>query len=149
LHSSPLMIAEETFKSGNDTISQAQAAMVIDSLHTQEPPSAPPGSEQMVATYYSRRFQGRHTASGERYDRMELTCAHRTLPFNTILKITNPLNNLSVQVRVNDRGPFTRGRHIDLSYAAARELDMLEAGVLPVWVEILTPDSLAYGYVVR
>jgi len=91
----------------------------------------------MVATYYSKRFQGRKTASGERYNRDALTCAHKTLPFQTLLKITNPQNSKSVIVRVNDRGPFNRGRDIDLSYAAAKEIGMLAAGVLPVQVEVL------------
>jgi len=90
----------------------------------------------MVATYYSKRFQGRKTASGERYNRDALTCAHKTLPFQTLLKITNPQNSKSVIVRVNDRGPFNRGRDIDLSYAAAKEIGMLAAGVLPVQVEV-------------
>ncbi|NLM90058.1 MAG: septal ring lytic transglycosylase RlpA family protein [Candidatus Cloacimonetes bacterium] len=91
----------------------------------------------MVATYYSKRFQGRKTASGERYNRDAFTCAHKTLPFQTLLKITNPRNSKSVIVRVNDRGPFNRGRDIDLSYAAAKEIGMLSAGVIPVQVEIL------------
>jgi len=91
----------------------------------------------MVATYYSKRFQGRKTASGERYNRDAFTCAHKTLPFQTLLKITNPQNSKSVIVRVNDRGPFNRGRDIDLSYAAAKEIGMLSAGVIPVQVEIL------------
>jgi len=109
---------------------------VIDSLQTQEPPGAPPG-EKMIATYYSKRFHGRKTASGKRYNRDAFTCAHKSLPFQTLLKITNPQNGKSVTVRVNDRGPFNRNRDIDLSYAAAKEIDMLAAGVLPVEVEIM------------
>ncbi|MBP9036920.1 MAG: septal ring lytic transglycosylase RlpA family protein [Candidatus Cloacimonetes bacterium] len=91
----------------------------------------------MIATYYSKRFHGRKTASGERYNRDAFTCAHKSLPFQTLLKITNPQNGKSVTVRVNDRGPFNRNRDIDLSYAAAKEIDMLAAGVLPVEVEIM------------
>ncbi|WP_320408530.1 septal ring lytic transglycosylase RlpA family protein [Candidatus Cloacimonas acidaminovorans] len=121
--------------SGEEFIAD-QSVVVIDSLQTQEPPGDPPG-ETMVATYYSKRFQGRKTASGERYNRDALTCAHKTLPFQTLLKITNPRNSKSVIVRVNDRGPFNRGRDIDLSYAAAKEIGMLSAGVIPVQVEIL------------
>ena len=121
--------------SGEEFIAD-QSVVVIDSLQTQEPPGDPPG-ETMVATYYSKRFHGRKTASGERYNRDAFTCAHKSLPFQTLLKITNPQNGKSVTVRVNDRGPFNRNRDIDLSYAAAKEIDMLAAGVLPVEVEIM------------
>ena len=130
----PVIAQNMASLSGEEFIADKTVA-VIDSLHTQEPPGSPPG-ETMVATYYSKRFQGRKTASGERYNRDALTCAHKTLPFQTLLKITNPQNNKSVIVRVNDRGPFNRGRDIDLSYAAAKEIGMLAAGVLPVQVEV-------------
>ena len=131
----PVIAQNMASLSGEEFIADKTVA-VIDSLHTQEPPGSPPG-ETMVATYYSKRFQGRKTASGERYNRDALTCAHKTLPFQTFLKITNPQNSKSVIVRVNDRGPFNRGRDIDLSYAAAKEIGMLAAGVLPVQVEVL------------
>jgi len=131
----PVIAQNMASLSGEEFIADKTVA-VIDSLHTQEPPGSPPG-ETMVATYYSKRFQGRKTASGERYSRDALTCAHKTLPFQTFLKITNPQNSKSVIVRVNDRGPFNRGRDIDLSYAAAKEIGMLAAGVLPVQVEVL------------
>ena len=130
------VIAQNMASLNGEELIADQRVVVIDSLHTQEPPGAPPG-ETMVATYYSKRFQGRKTASGERYNRDALTCAHKTLPFQTLLKITNPQNSKSVIVRVNDRGPFNRGRDIDLSYAAAKEIGMLAAGVLPVQVEVL------------
>ena len=120
-------------------------AEVIDSLQTQEPPDlqqTPPG-EVMVTSYYGRSFHGRRTASGEKYDNNELTCAHKSLPFQTQLKITNPKNGKSVVVRVNDRGPFRRGRQLDISYSAARELDMLAAGVLKLYVEILPSEQIA------
>ncbi len=130
----PVIAQNMASLSGEEFIADKTVA-VIDSLHTQEPPGSPPG-ETMVATYYSKRFQGRKTASGERYNRDALTCAHKTLPFQTLLKITNPQNSKSVIVRVNDRGPFNRGRDIDLSYAAAKEIGMLAAGVLPVQVEV-------------
>jgi len=123
--------------SGNEEISQEKADLVIDSLHTQEPP----GIEVMVTTYYSRRFHGRKTASGERYDQANLTCAHKYLPFNTLLQVTNPNNGKSVVVRVNDRGPFPRGRHLDLSYAAAKELDMIRAGVIRAEVQLLPMEK--------
>lgn len=149
LYSAPLMIAEPASGIGSGEFSMDNTSMLIDSLHTQEPPSAPPGTEKMVATYYSRMFHGRKTASGERYDREEFTCAHRTLPFNTLLKVSNPSNDSTVIVRVNDRGPFSKRRHLDLSYAAAKQLGMLKAGVIPVEVTNVTPDSIQSKFVKR
>ena len=90
-----------------------------------------------VASYYGQSYQGRTTASGEIYDVNELTAAHRTYPFGTIVRVTRLSNRQSVEVRINDRGPFGGGRIIDLSLAAARKLDMLQDGVAEVEVEIL------------
>jgi rare lipoprotein A len=93
------------------------------------------------ATFYADKFHGRKTASGERYDRDALTCAHRTLPFGSVLRVTNLDNNRSVLVRVNDRGPFSRGRVVDVSRAAARKLEMIRAGVVRVRVDVMSvPD---------
>lgn len=87
------------------------------------------------ATFYSRRATGARTASGERLHHDSLTCAHRTYPFGTLLKVTNLSNGREVVVRVTDRGPYGRGRIIDLSYGAAEELGMLAQGVSTVRVE--------------
>lgn len=84
------------------------------------------------ASYYGNKFHGRRTSDGSRYHRDSLTCAHRTLPFGTLLKVRNVQNGREVVVKVTDRGPFGRGRIVDLSLAAARELDMLSAGVVRV-----------------
>ena len=84
------------------------------------------------ASYYGNRFHGRRTSDGSRYHRDSLTCAHRTLPFGTLLKVRNVKNGKEVVVRVTDRGPFSHGRIVDLSYAAARELGMIAAGVASV-----------------
>ena len=92
------------------------------------------------ASYYSNGLHGRRMSNGERYDRNAFTCAHRTLPFGTRLKITNPRNGKSVIVRVTDRGPFVRGRVVDLSYAAARELGTLASGVAYVKVELVRKE---------
>jgi rare lipoprotein A len=86
------------------------------------------------ASYYGKKFQGRRTASGERYDMRALTAAHPRLPFGTVVTVTNMKNGRSVKVRINDRGPFIKGRIIDLSYAAARKLGMLSKGVARVRV---------------
>ena len=87
------------------------------------------------ASYYSKRATGARTASGERVHHDSLTCAHRTYPFGTLLKVTNLYNDRQVVVKVTDRGPFVRGRIIDLSYAAAEELGMLAQGIGMVEVE--------------
>lgn len=93
------------------------------------------------ASYYSNGLHGRRMSNGERYDRNAFTCAHRTFPFGTRLKITNPRNGKSVIVRVTDRGPFVRGRVVDLSYAAARELGTLASGVAYVKVELVRKET--------
>ena len=81
------------------------------------------------ASYYGGKFHGRRTASGERYDKNAFTAAHKTLPFGTIVRVTAEWNQKSVEVRITDRGPFKKGRVIDLSTAAAAELGMLSKGV--------------------
>lgn len=85
-----------------------------------------------MASYYADRFHGRRTASGDPYDRNAMTAAHRRLPFGTRLRVINLENGQAVEVRINDRGPFVAGRVIDVSYAAARKLGMLERGVVKV-----------------
>ena len=88
------------------------------------------------ASWYGAKHNGRKTASGERCNQNALPAAHRTLPFGTKVKVTNTLNNKSVVVRINDRGPFTKGRIIDLSRAAAAKIDMIKQGVAPVRVQV-------------
>ena len=100
-------------------------------------------SQKGKASFYAHKFHGRKTASGERLHQDSLTCAHRTYPFGTKLKVYNPANGRSVVVRVTDRGPFVRGRIIDLSWRAAKELGIIAQGVATVFVqkyhEIITP----------
>lgn len=93
--------------------------------------------EDGVASWYGRPFDGRPTASGEIYDMEGMTAAHRTLPFGTLLRVLNLDNGRSTVVRVNDRGPFVRGRDIDLSHRAAREIDMLGPGTAHVRLTIV------------
>lgn len=90
---------------------------------------------QGKASFYGNGFHGRITSDGSRYHKDSLTCAHRTLPFGTLLKVTNKKNGKEVVVRVTDRGPFVRGRVVDLSMAAAKELGMVSMGVAPVEVQ--------------
>jgi len=89
------------------------------------------------SSYYAEKFHGRKTANGEIFDMYKKTAAHKSLPFNTLLEVTNLENNKSVIVRVNDRGPFVGGRILDLSYGAAKEIDMISSGVVEVKIKIL------------
>ena len=89
------------------------------------------------ASWYGEFHHGQLTASGETFDMMQLTAAHRTLPLGTRLRVTNLENGRMVRVRVNDRGPYVDGRILDLSLGAARALDMVERGVVPVRLDII------------
>jgi len=95
------------------------------------------GAQYGLASWYGRDFQGRPTASGELFDMYAYTAAHRDLPFGTRVRVTNEANGRSVVVRINDRGPWVEGRILDLSYAAAKQLGMIEAGVVRVRLEVL------------
>lgn len=113
------------------------------------PPPAPPAksgwSEEGMASWYGEPFHGRKTANGETYDMEKLTAAHKTLPFHTVVRVTNLKNGRSVDVRINDRGPFVKGRIVDLSRAAARQVDMIGDGVAPVRLAIVTPGVAPPG----
>jgi rare lipoprotein A len=104
---------------------------------TEERAAPRPHVEVGLASFYAERFGGRRTASGARYDPRALTCAHRSAPFGTRLRVTAVETGRSVVVTVNDRGPFARGRVVDLSWAAARALGMIERGLVRVRVERL------------
>ena len=102
------------------------------------PSSSPSADLEGVASYYAEPYHGRKTASGEIFDTYQaLTAAHRTLPFNTMVRVTNKANGREVDVRINDRGPFVDGRVIDLSLRAAREIDLVRSGTAPVRLTIL------------
>ena len=96
-----------------------------------------------LASWYGGKFHGRRTASGEVYDMYQLTAAHKTLPLGTSVIVTHIKNGKSVEVTINDRGPFVRGRIIDLSYAAAQALKMVEEGVVKVRVEVLDTGPIS------
>ena len=100
--------------------------------------------EQGLASWYGRKFHGRRTANGEVYDMYAMTAAHPTLPLPSFARVSNPANGRSIIVRVNDRGPFVKGRVIDLSYTAALKLGTL-ARVTPVRVERITPAQIRSG----
>jgi len=108
-----------------------------------------PGTVQTgTASWYGPGFHGKRTSNGEVYDQNDLTAAHQTLPLGTHVAVTNLNNGRQVEVRINDRGPFVKDRSIDLSYAAARTLDMIGPGTAPVRIEVLgdqrLPTAAAY-----
>ena len=94
-------------------------------------------AQQGKASFYAKKFTGRHTANGERVDATAFEAAHRTLPFNTLVEVTNLRNNRSVVVRINDRGPFTRGRVLDMTHAAAHALGFISHGVATVKLRVV------------
>jgi rare lipoprotein A len=95
-------------------------------------------TEEGIASWYGVPFDGRRASNGEIYDMRKLTAAHRTLPFDTVVRVTNLSNGKTTVVRITDRGPFVDNRIIDLSMAAAREIDSIGAGVVPVRLEIVS-----------
>lgn len=107
--------------------------------------------ETGIASWYGGEFHGKLTANGEVFDTYILSAAHQSLPFGTLVRVTNQHNGLHVEVRINDRGPFWEGRIIDLSYAAAQEIDMVRPGTAPVTLEILylpaVPEDLYHRMV--
>jgi rare lipoprotein A len=98
-------------------------------------------TEQGEASWYGAPFHGRQASNGEIYDMNKLTAAHRTLPFETVVRVTNERNGKSAVVRITDRGPFVNNRVIDLSYAAAREIESIGPGVVPVRLEVLSTGA--------
>ena len=113
------------------------AAATAESAATQAPAARTPALTG-IASWYGEHWQGRKTASGTRFDVAKLTAAHRDLPLNTRVRVTNLLNGRSVEVLVNDRGPYVGKRVLDLSEAAAKRLGMIKRGLAPVRIEITT-----------
>ncbi len=97
------------------------------------------------ASWYGNRFHGKLTASGETYNMNAYTSAHKSLPFGTIVRVTNTANNKSVDVKINDRGPYVKGRVIDLSYQAFTQIGNIKKGTVPVKIEIID-DSNTFRY---
>ena len=116
----------------------AAALLVAGSLGcaTTGPLAGGRAEEVGMASYYGRAHEGRRTASGEVFDMNGMTAAHRTLPFGTRVRVTNLANGRETVVRINDRGPFRRGRILDVSYAAARRLGFIGRGVAKVRVRV-------------
>ena len=134
----------------SEQITASQQALPLMPLPALPPsPVAPKtdGSSKLIqvvqgaASWYGPGFYGRTTANGERFRKGTLTAAHRTLPFGTKVRVTNLSNGRSVVVRINDRGPFKYHRVIDLAHGAASQLRMMQAGEVPVKLEILAKDD--------
>ena len=109
----------------------------LSACATTRPKDGHPAPQVGIASYYSETLHGRRTASGELYDKRALTAAHPALPFGSRVRVTNLANGRSVVVRINDRGPHVKERVIDLSYAAARELQFIGQGTTRVRLEVL------------
>ena len=110
--------------------------LCVSACQTRPPRPGRP-TQQGQASWYGNEFHGRPTASGERFNQNAMTAAHKQYPFGTVVKVKNLKNGKTVKVRINDRGPFAGGRIIDLSRAAARRLDMIRDGVVPVRIDVL------------
>jgi rare lipoprotein A len=130
--------------SASTVLAQASAVGAAASAPTSAATAAPAAAatsasatENAKIAWYGRKFAGRKTASGEAFNPEALTMAHKTLPFGTRVKITNPKNNKSVIVRVNDRGPTQADRVGDVSYAAARKLGMVKSGVIEAELSVV------------
>jgi rare lipoprotein A len=102
--------------------------------------------EEGVASWYGVPFHGRRTSDGETYNMHDFTAAHRTLPFNTVVRVTNLSNGKQTEVRINDRGPFVANRVIDLSHSAAEVIEMIGTGTAPVRLEVISGPPLQSGF---
>jgi rare lipoprotein A len=108
-----------------------------------DPMSSPEGFQQRgMASWYGRKFHGKKTSNGEIYDMNAMTAAHKTLPMGTLVRVVNEENSREARVRINDRGPFVKGRIIDVSYAAAKRLGLIGPGIAPVRIEVLGDNPL-------
>ena len=125
--------AQEFVQMREPRLKMAAAAGAVDITKIDPPIEVEPETTTRslgtgMASYYGRRFHGRRTANGERFNMNAMTAAHKTLPFGTMVEVTNPRNGRSVVVRINDRGPFIRGREIDLSRGAAQRVGIIQRG---------------------
>jgi rare lipoprotein A (peptidoglycan hydrolase) len=136
-------IAEKVERKSEQTEkAEGKDNLVEDSVKVKETKQGDAVVEQVgEASYYGKGFHGKETASGEIFNQNELTAAHPTLPLGTEAKVTNLKTGKSVEVEINDRGPYTKGRDIDLSKEAAKEIGLTKDGAAPVKVEAKVPDE--------
>jgi rare lipoprotein A len=141
--------ASDTSKSGANASAPPAAASPTPRpkrSKTPPPPVAAGYTEEGKASWYGDPFNGRRSSNGEVYDMYKLTAAHRTMPFETMVRVTNLNNGKSTTVRITDRGPFVDNRIIDLSLAAAREIESIGPGVVPVRLEVLGNVDVTSGF---
>ena len=160
-YNQPLMVPGPPWWRAGVVVPWAAAALLLVSACAPSKPPAPgvptpplvPLSQQGIASWYGPGFHGKKTTSGTVYDQYGMTAAHQTLPLGSSVRVTNLTNGKSVTLLINDRGPFAKGRIIDLSYAAAQAVDIIRPGTAPVLVEVLDtagqpltaiPDRLDY-----
>ena len=141
---SPPVAAESTAESSNGGATRSP----VPAKHAKAPPAPLPAgyTEDGNASWYGKPFDGRRASNGEIYDMNKLTAAHRTLPFETVVRVTNLNNGKTTTVRITDRGPFVDNRIIDLSQAAAREIESISPGVVPVRLEVLGNIDVRTGF---
>ncbi len=126
-----LIVTGSMFLSGCSAVSKGRADLDLGM------------KERGIASWYGADFHGWATANGELYDMQAFTAAHRTLPLGTVARVTNVVNGKHVMIRINDRGPYVNGRILDLSYAAANALNMVEDGVSAIQLEVVGPDRFS------
>ena len=137
---------EEEAKRSTSTEAQPRATKTAPKRSRPADNAAPIYTEEGNASWYGEPFHGRKASNGEIYDMNKLTAAHRTLPFDSIVRVTNLNNGKTTTVRITDRGPFVDNRIIDLSRAAAQEIESIGPGIVPVRIEVLSgPDPMS-GY---
>jgi rare lipoprotein A len=143
----PPLQPSNTPESTAETAKRESSVAPPTAKHGKTPPApAPVGyAEAGNASWYGNPFHGRHASNGEIYDMYKLTAAHRTLPFETLVRVTNLNNGKATTVRITDRGPFVANRIIDLSLAAAKEIDSVGPGVVPVRLEVLGNVDVTAG----
>jgi rare lipoprotein A len=148
--SQPSTSAAETSEAGKNANPHASSAVPATPRakkpKTPQTPAPAGYTEEGNASWYGDPFHGRHAANGEIYDMNKMTAAHRTMPFETVVRVTNLNNGKSTTVRITDRGPFVDNRIIDLSRAAAQEIDSIGPGVVPVRLEVLGNVDVTAGY---
>ena len=133
--------ASADFSCMEDTVCEMQSNTLVD-VYAEEALGACFLVTEGKASYYAHRFHGRTTANGERFNMHELTAAHKSLPFGSRVIVTNLANGKKVLVRINDRGPYIKGRIIDLSLEAAKEIDLLKRGVTEVRIEAYEDNTI-------
>jgi len=126
------------------TVPRTQIPYVINHKRYFPIPSASGFNQKGVASWYGKDFHGNRTSNGEIYNMYSMTAAHKTLPMNTMLLVKNQSNGKQTVVRINDRGPFVKGRIIDLSYTAAKNLDLIGGGTAEVSIVALTENAATY-----